>query len=140
MMVHYQVLRKGLVQVVRFTADDYYESTDINRVEQSIFDAYKQFVKAGISVDLIQTPIIDKDIFYVLTISDFNRIEGNLEKLDLLKRFDKKTWYEGKMFDFEDANRYEIAAELLETLRQNITDEQNICGVFLCGGETYGIY
>ena len=140
MMAHYQVLQKELVQVVRFTADDYYESTDTNRVEQSIFDAYNKFVRAGITVAQIRSPIIDKDIFYVPTIDDFNRIEENLERLDLLKRFNKKTWYEGRIFDYEDANRYEMAAELLETLKQNITDEQNICGAFLCGGDTYGIY
>lgn len=142
MMGRCHVLRKEVVRVDDYTAESTFEYTDMNRIENLIADIYEQFVKSGLVKKgaITEEPVTTWTMYSLPLISDFNRIETNFKKLDIAGTFSNETWYEAKVFDYTDANRYKAKEEELSKLAQNIKDETDYCGCKICGGELHGIY
>lgn len=64
---------------------------------------------------------------------DFNSIENNLETLDVPKVFEKRTFYEGCVFDYTDANRYIAMCNTFDMLSRNVENDWKRCGMILGG-------
>lgn len=116
-----------------FTSQSAYECEDMNRVESTIVDAYKQYVKSGYAVSPITEGNRNRTKETLIRVSDFIAIEENLKKLDMFGDFEKKNWFEGRPFDYTDANRYEQMRERLERSVKNIKQLQPVCGNAICG-------
>lgn len=133
MTVHYQVLWRELEEVSKiFTGLDSYEYSDMNRIEMACRNAYSQFVNSGYVIENIEPCVTNRNAASIIRVSDFQKIERNFRKLDINRKFEYKTWYEGRIFDYTDANRYEKAAELLKSQVDSIQSGWNYCGESIC--------
>lgn len=116
-----------------FTSQSTYECEDMNRVESTISDVYKQYVKSGYAISPIAEGDPHRTKETLIRVSDFNVIEENLKKLDVFGDFEKKNWFEGRPFDYTDANRYEQMRERLEQSVKSIKQLHPVCGTAICG-------
>lgn len=111
-------------------ASDTYEHSDFNRIESIIRAAYSQFRGSmGLYKEIVT--ITNRTISSILHVEDINRIESNLKYVDITGAFKEKRWAEGAVFTYEDANRWERIAEILE---RAIVGVQSVrCGTIRCG-------
>lgn len=121
-----------------WTKDDFYNAEDLNRVE-----ANTQYVAELIALLLkgleLEPIIVNRDYKTIEFADDLNRVERNLEKLNVLNLKGlkplKTNWKVGDPFDYNDANRYENNLNLLyKILKPNINNIK-YCGTFNCGEE-----
>lgn len=111
-------------------ASDTYEYSDFNRIESITRAAYSHF-KNSMSLHKNIETITNRTIQSIFVVEDINRIEKNLKYVDFSGTFKQKEWEEGAAFSFEDANRWERVADLLQ---RAIVGVQAIrCGTHRCG-------
>lgn len=122
---------------LNWTQDDYYNSEDLNRVENNtveVSNLIKQLI--GININLEQ-PITNRDYSSIEFADSFNRIERNLEKLKVLNleglRAAKTTWQTGDSFTFNDAIRYETNLSILYNVFSRNIGNVSYCGMITCG-------
>jgi hypothetical protein len=122
-----------------WTADDYYNFDDMNRVE-----ANTQYVAEFLNSLSYRIPDLVVETGRDMTDIDFipsvNRVEQNIEKIR--NRFltppgykVTKVWALGMGFDYRDANRLEGNLKLLYEWAIIAKDNQIYCGTFACGEE-----
>lgn len=124
-----------------WTADDFYNYSDLNRVENNT-----DYIKSALQ-SLGYTPILSSintartkaSIDYY---DDINRVESNIKALAdasyeplswLTPELDWISVY--KVFDYEDANRLESNLVNLKAMVENISEEIRYCGTYYCGDE-----
>lgn len=114
-----------------WNADDYYNAEDLNRVEHNtliIADMIKSIV--GISIDLEGN--ISRDYKSLEFANDLNRIENNIELLNVLDNIKwtkmKTNWMAGENFNYEDAIRLEINLKTLFEVLNNNSNSVVYCG------------
>lgn len=111
-------------------ASDTYEYSDFNRIESITQAAYDKF-KNSMSLHHEIETVTDRTIETVFVVEDINRIEKKLKYVDFTGTFQKREWEEGAAFTYEDANRWERLAEILN---KAIDGVQSIrCGLHRCG-------
>lgn len=111
-------------------SSDTYEYTDFNRIESITLAAYEKFKNNMELQDEIEI-VTDRTIYSLLGVPEFNRIEKNLEYVDITGTFERRTWEEGAAFSYEDANRWERLADKLQNAIDGIQAIR--CGMYKCG-------
>lgn len=122
-----------------FTKDDTYEVSDFNNISNIVYEAYIQFKASNVYTGREKiVPMNLKEETLIIT-SSFNSIEEDLKLTDISNSFDRKNWIERMIFDYEDANRWERQADILQTFINNIKLTMPRCG---CGrtGECNELY
>ena len=132
-----------ITAVTDWSSDDYYNYSDLNRVENNIDYVYHELILLGYSPILssINTTRTKSSIDYF---DDINRIESNIKAL-ADSSYDPLGWLTPEMdwvsaykvFDYNDANRLESNLVNLKAMCENITDEIRYCGTFY-SGDTFG--
>jgi hypothetical protein len=118
---------------------DYYNYSDLNRVESNTEYIKDELVALGYSPTLstITTTRTNASIdFY----DDINRVESNIKALADAS-YTPLTWETPKTswvsvidpFDYSDANRLENNLSNLKTMVENIEAELEYCGILICG-------
>jgi hypothetical protein len=116
-----------------WTKDDYYNATDLNRVENNTK------VIADMLGIAISTIITDRNYTSLEFYDSLNRIEANIEALHTLSMAwttMKTSWKNDneQKFNYEDANRLEINLLNLYTILYNNLKARKYCGQTICGG------
>lgn len=122
-----------------FTKDDYYNTEDLNRVENNtqVVSDYLNNLKYSITLESIKT---DRDNSFIDFIPSINRVERNIE---VLKNtfitppgyLNSKSWSLGMAFTYLDANRLDRNLLLLYDLAQLAVKNFRYCGTYYCGEE-----
>jgi hypothetical protein len=125
-----------------WTADDYYNDDDLNRVE-----ANTQYIAEYLKdMDYLMPKLTiktDRDMRSIDFISSINRVENNLDEvknnfITPIGWQNKKIWSLGKGFDFTDANRLENNLYLLYSLAKIAKENIIYSGTFNCGTDWEG--
>lgn len=121
-----------------WTASDFYNFEDLNRVENNtevIQDLIRNF---GVYLELVI--IHDRDMKRIEFADSLNRIEGNISELG--QRYKPPGWLQNKLdwaandrFNYQDATRLENNLYLLYRHYKENIDSVPYCGVYICGEE-----
>lgn len=127
---------------VEFNSDEYYNFSDLNRVDNNTQYIYDLLLSLGYkpSISGIST---SRDNLSLTFYDDFNRIEGNIKSL-ADNSYVPLEWIEPVLtwvsvssnFDFNDANRLESNLLALKTMIDNIVESLLFCGdaqTAICG-------
>jgi hypothetical protein len=127
---------------VTFVASDYYNASNLNRVDNNTDYIYDMLIDLGYvpSVSGIST---SRDRTSLTYYDDLNRIEGNIKNLadnsyePVGWTTPKTTWVSVvDAFDYTDANRLETNLLALKTMIDSINDALLYCGdtlTTICG-------
>lgn len=116
---------------INWTEDDYYNAEDLNRVENNTK------VVANMLGVLIEETITNRDYSSLLFAENLNRIERNIEVLNVINiewQKMKINWMDGEPFNYKDANRLEVNLNNLYNLLNRNLRAQKYCGSTICGG------
>ena len=111
-------------------ASDTYEYSDFNRIESITRAAYSLF-KNSMSLHKEIETTTDRTIRSIFMVEDINRIERNLKYVDFTGTFKERKWEEGAAFSYEDANRWERMADILQKAIVGVKAIR--CGTHRCG-------
>lgn len=120
-----------------WSSNDYYNATDLNRVENNIEEIANMINKYFRSISI--NAIKNRDYTTIEFADSLNRVENNIE---LLKDnfytpvpwdIPKTDWKGNNKFDFNDANRLEINLLALFNLVENNINNFRYCGSYVCG-------
>jgi len=122
-----------------WTANDYYNAEDLNRVEANtqFIVEYLESIDYDVPLEEINT---GRDMLSIDFVSSINRIERNLDSIrsNMItppSYEDMRTWTNKMGFSYLDANKYEKNLELLYLWATRIFDSYKYCGTFNCGEE-----
>lgn len=120
-----------------WTADDYYNAEDLNRVENNTLEV-ANLIKQFLSIDVnLENQITNRDYSSIEFADSLNRIERNLEKLNILNltglQVLKTTWQVGDGFSYKDALRLENNTSIIYSLLSKNYDSIPCCGELNCG-------
>lgn len=119
-----------------FTADDYYNYSDFNRVENNTNYLRDYLISLGYKVPLIEIKT-NRDNINIDFLSSMNRIEDNIEviKNTFIKSSEhlNKAWTLGLGFSYLDANRLEENLRYLKYYSERVPDSYIYCGTINCG-------
>lgn len=122
-----------------WTSEDYYNADDLNRVEQATLEV-SEWIKNMLAVNVGIDPVVtDRDYSSIIYANDLNRVESNIEKLDVLDKLNlidmKTNWQVADAFSYEDANRLEFNLSLLYPLFKVNSENLVYSGEFYAGEE-----
>jgi hypothetical protein len=127
---------------LNWTADDYYNAEDLNRVESNLKFVADYFASIQLSLPALMV-INDRDITNMDYLSSINRVERNLDAFTTVfippHWQGTKVWALGTNFSYRDANRLETNIDLLYVYVQLAKDSFKYCGTLSCGedGDIY---
>lgn len=121
-----------------WTASEYYNFEDLNRVENNtevIKDLIRNF---GVYLELVINH--DRDMKRIEFADSLNRVESNINELG--QRYKPPGWIQSKLdwqpndrFNYQDASRLEKNLNLLYLHYKGNLDSRPYCGAFICGEE-----
>lgn len=120
-----------------WTAADYYNADDLNRVEANTAYVADELGLIGYPV-MLEAVRSGRDMTSIEFADSLSRVERNIEALQRdfmpLPGFEESNaWAPGKRFDYNDANRLERNLELLHTWLLRLVAGLEYCGTFYCG-------
>lgn len=121
-----------------WTTFDYYNFSDLNRVENNSEYIATLIGTYGTTPTLTGVKT-DRDNTRIEFYDDLNRIEGNIQTLcntagtPLVWTTPKTTWVSLDSFNNVDAIRLENNLLQLKNMVENIIAELRYCGAFICG-------
>lgn len=122
-----------------WTANDYYNFADLNRVENNTEYLKDYFLTLGY-IPSTSTFVSNRTKESLVYYDDMNRIENNIKALKD-SSYSPLGWITPvtnwvsvyKKFGYVDANRLEGNLSNLKTMMEGIDAELKICGAFTCG-------
>ena len=121
-----------------WTSTDYFNTVDINRVENNTQDLRSFFILIYIPMKEL-TFITNRTIQDYDKVSSINRLESNIEylcsRLIVPSTWYQKTWTYTTYFSYEDTNRWEQTLELLYNYANLALQGYRYCGTFSSGQE-----
>lgn len=122
-----------------WTADDYYNAEDLNRVESNTQEV-AELIKELLGIDInLEAPVTNRDYSSIEFADSLNRVERNLEKLSVLNldglKALKTSWQAGDSFSYKDAVRLENNLSVLYNILSKNTNNIFYCGNLNCGEE-----
>jgi len=121
---------------------DFYNATDLNRVENNTLEV-ANYLRSIMYIVPLESTVTNRDMTNIDFLSSINRVERNI---DIIKNSflephgwqDKKLWTLGMGFTFQDTNRLENNLDLLYNLAHVAKDNLIYCGTFSFGTEWEG--
>lgn len=135
---------EGLIPLkTDWTAQDFYNADDLNRVEADTQYIAEYLESAGYPVTL-EAVRVDRDVTSIEFADSLSRVERNIDALRQAFLAPPgyqapKVWAAGKPFGYRDANRLEQNLQLLHDWAVAVVAGFKYCGTFACG-EDGGIY
>lgn len=120
-----------------FIAEDYYNYSDLNRVENNTNYLRDYLIYLGYRVPLLDIKT-NRDNTNIDFLSSINKIENNIEIIKNIFAVPpgyegKKTWILGQGFSYLDANRLENNLEKLKDYAEKTEEGFIYCGTIYCG-------
>lgn len=119
-----------------WTADDYFNFTDLDRIESNT--AYLATLLAEFGYSVIITTFVGRSVFRFEFADDLDRIEGNINAIAVIVKPDgwetcKTNWLYKDGFDYQVAKRMERNLELQHLVIQGNIDHMPYAGAFYSG-------
>lgn len=122
-----------------WTSSDYYNATDLNRVENNIAYVRQQLAALNYTMPVlvVNTSRVNTDFDYV---SSINRIENNMDAIRLAFVTPSTwqpaiTWTSDTKFTHSEANRWESNVSALNALATVVPQAFRYAGTFISGQE-----
>lgn len=122
---------------VNWTSTDYYNYTDLNRVENNTNEV-ANFLRS-IYYDIPSlTTVTNRDYNSIDLVSSINRVESNIQAIkdnfiSIVGYEPRKVWGNGQTFGYKEANRLENNLSLMWKWSKVVKNNQIFCGTFTCG-------
>lgn len=122
---------------LNWVKDDYYNAEDLTRVEANMEYIVNTLIEMGYDINIGELKT-EWGIVDIPTLSDFNRIEGNINSVKdgfytPIGWQDSKVWVEYNRFNYLDAIRYEKNLYLINKLIEVAKEGVKYSGTFHSG-------